>query len=104
MIPEYDHGVFWSVESEKGWSTLVPGHLVGSDPALQDFTDYTECGEPLSFEKAEGWFARLSAPGYLDSTDWSGSFETEKEAREHVRDFYEVDDDTGECLDEHNQD
>jgi len=100
MVPEYDHGVFWEVESESGWQTLVPGWLVGSEPSLQDFTAYTDCGKPASFEKIEGWFARLSAPGYLDSTDWSGPFETEKEARKHVEDFHEVDADTGDSLHE----
>jgi hypothetical protein len=45
------------------------------DPACLD-------GEPCeSEERAPGWYHRLSAPGYLDRTDWIGPFETEAEAR-----------------------
>lgn len=37
------------------------------------------------------WYSRLSAPGYLDCTDWSGPFKTEKEALQYIMDFYNVD-------------
>lgn len=35
-----------------------------------------------------GWFARLSAPGYLDATDWTGPYETEEEAIADLQDMY----------------
>jgi hypothetical protein len=35
-----------------------------------------------------GWYSRLSAPGYLDCTDWLGPFETEDEAFEALYDMY----------------
>lgn len=38
-------------------------------------------------EKTTGYGARLSAPGYLDCTEWS-VFETEKEAAEYLLDMY----------------
>lgn len=38
-------------------------------------------------EECEGWGARLSAPGYLDSTEWQ-VFDTEKEAREYLMETY----------------
>ena len=31
-------------------------------------------------ETVAGWFARLSAPGYMDCTEWQGPYETEEEA------------------------
>ena len=31
-------------------------------------------------ELAAGWYYRLSAPGYLDKTDWTGPYDTEREA------------------------
>lgn len=40
------------------------------------------------------WMARLSAPGYLDCTEWTGPFETEAEARAYLSDTYG--DDNGE--------
>ena len=39
--------------------------------------------EPLG----AGWYSRLSAPGYMDCTEWSGPFETELEA---VLDLHEL--------------
>ena len=27
-----------------------------------------------------GWYSRLSAPGYMDCTDWSGPYDSEEEA------------------------
>ena len=73
------------VEDKSGGTTLVPGDLVGAEPEVSDFEDYIE-GSPESFEKETGWFARLSAPGYLDATDWDGPFATEVQARRHVED------------------
>jgi len=47
-----------------------------------------------------GYFARLSAPGYLDCTDWEGPFATEGEARAYIRDTWDVDDETGEPIED----
>jgi hypothetical protein len=99
MVPDYYHGVFYEVEDKHGEGHLVPGDLVGKRPTVRDFDDYVESGETRSFEKVRGWFVRLSAPGYMDATDWSGPFKTEAEARKHVEDFWEVDPDTGDELD-----
>lgn len=47
-------------------------------------------GEPegyywsVEFEPAPKWFARLSAPGYMDCTDWSGPYDTEAEAKVYL--------------------
>jgi len=46
----------------------------------------SECFEP-------GWYARLSAPGYLDCTEWSGPFERGDDALAYVCELYEVDED-----------
>ena len=39
-----------------------------------------------------GWHARLSAPGYLDCTDWIGPYATEDEALEALYELYGDDD------------
>ena len=98
MIPEYEKSTFYEVESTTGEGSLVPGDLVGKSPDLEDFTDYIEGGDPESFEQVSGWFARLSAPGYMDATDWSGPFDTIEEARKHIEDTFEVDPKSGEPL------
>ena len=44
------------------------------------------------YEEIEaGWYGRLSAPGYLDCTDWQGPYTTADEALKDVMDEYEVD-------------
>ena len=48
-------------------------------------------GEPQTWENIKGYGARLSAPGYLDCTEWS-VFETEEEAREYLEENYPEDD------------
>lgn len=100
MQPSYDRATqshpWFSVETTHG-TELVPGDLVGYRPTLADLAEYTE-GEPRSFEPVVGYFARLSAPGYLDATEWSGPFDTLEEAKADLRDTYEVDPDTGDDL------
>ena len=45
-----------------------------------------------------GYGARLTAPGYLDATDWV-VFDTLGEAKEYIEETFDVDPDTGEELD-----
>lgn len=97
MQPEYTNEDFYDVENDYGESWLVPADLVGSSPSLEDFRDYVE-GEPADFEKQSGWFFRLSAPGYMDATEWSGPYGSLQEAKKELEELYEVDPDTGEEL------
>lgn len=101
MEPEYEHATkahpWYRVETTHR-TELVPGDLVGNEPTLADFRDYVE-GAPQSFEPVSGYFARLSAPGYLDATEWSGPFDTLEEAQADLRDTYDVDPETGDDLD-----
>ena len=43
-------------------------------------------GEPQSWENVIGYGARLSAPGYLDCTEWS-VFDTEDEANAYLEEM-----------------
>lgn len=54
--------------------------------------------EPEDFEA--GWYSRLSAPGYMDATDWMGPYATADEALREVMEFYEVDENGGELPEE----
>jgi hypothetical protein len=55
---------------------------------IQQFTD----GEPQSWENIKGYGARLSAPGYLDCTEWA-VFETGEEALAYLNDNFPEDED-----------
>jgi hypothetical protein len=48
-----------------------------------------------SIARTKGYGARLSAPGYLDCTEWS-VFPTEEEAQEYLDDVYGSDDESEE--------
>lgn len=92
MQPEIEEGVFYEVTDSYGETSIIPGFLVGECENLADtlisFADYLETsGEPVSFEKIEGFGARLSAPGYLDCTEWT-VFETEDEAINYLEENY----------------
>jgi hypothetical protein len=51
--------------------------------------------EPLEWENIKGYGARLTAPGYLDCTDWC-VFDTEAEALQYLDENYpEGDDEDG---------
>ena len=56
-----------------------------------ELADYAENTEFYTISLVEGFGARLSAPGYLDCTDWS-VFESEFEARQHLVENYADDD------------
>lgn len=117
MVPEYTEGLWWEVETKYG-GQIVPADLVGVPEEFKegatvdceaivfaelvsDLAEYIE-GPPEGVREItlkRGVGARLQAPGYMDCTDWS-VFDTEEEAKEHIRDTYEVDPDTGNDLPE----
>lgn len=93
----------WRVETNEGTS-FVPGFVVSVPEILaRDVTLTTEDDADLfemlagrlrdyvaghcvqEIEVIRGYFARLSAPGYLDCTEWC-AYDTLKEARESLRD------------------
>lgn len=68
-------------------------------PDIQFFStteanEYAGCGIPncacCASEFPEGWYARLSAPGYLDCSDWHGPFKTEAEALDELVEQYDL--------------
>lgn len=50
-------------------------------------------------ENLAGWYGRLSAPGYLEATDWDGPYESDEEALKAVMELFECDE-NGEDLPE----
>jgi hypothetical protein len=57
--------------------------------SVSDLIDYCD-GVPVSFEVIEGFGARLSAPGYMDCTEWT-VFETAQEAQKYLDEMYPED-------------
>lgn len=85
------------VETTHG-SEVIPSDVLNRTAAthVEAMLDYLE-GTPLDEDElvavSEGWLCRLSAPGYMDCTPWSGPYETEAEAEEAIGAMYGEDDD-----------
>lgn len=84
------YGTAWVDADSVSWpasiNVEVPRESI--DPEmLEEIIQYTEihCIEAVDFVKLiRGYGVRLSAPGYLDCTEWA-VFKTLKEAREHIQ-------------------
>ena len=76
------------VQAVPAW--LAPGVSVTADDGpvfdtlIALISDYVPAHEIGSLEVCSGYFARLSAPGYLDCTDWT-CHSTIREARASLR-------------------
>lgn len=92
MRPVYTREDFHVGENKHGERIVAPADVYGT---LQRFMD--ECDiAPDSAEVVSGkWWARLSAPGYMDATDWHGPFRSLPLAQRDIADTYDVDPDTG---------
>lgn len=87
MEPQVVYDNWYEIFSTEG-IFFIPKDVVGenaSPEALSQFID----GKYVEHKLVSGWGARLSAPGYLDCTEWA-VYETEEEAEQFLRDTYDV--------------
>jgi len=77
---------WYEIDGTEG-TVWVPADVVGS---LEHAGDYY-AGEIWTVEARKGYGARLSAPGYMDCTDWC-VFDTEAEAEKYLEETYPDDD------------
>lgn len=99
MKKQVVHDLFLVVDTSAGGFSF-PADVVGvttefsvdaegaSTALLASVGEHVE-GKVYSVCSVRGWFARWSAPGYLDATEWSGPFSSEEEAAKHLSDVYE---------------
>lgn len=88
MQPNIYKGRAYIVETTYG-TEVVPWKLVGNVKEMLYLEDFLE-GTPYEdqiFVIKEGYLARLSAPGYMDCTEWS-FHDTEEEALAYLEDMY----------------
>ena len=57
------------------------------EEAISELSDYCE-GTVQEWETVRGYGARLSAPGYMDCTEWT-VFDTPEEAENYLKEMYE---------------
>jgi hypothetical protein len=65
------------------------------EETIHKIQQYTE-GPPQSWENIKGYGARLSAPGYLDCTEWT-VFDTKQEAETYLDENYPEDEEQDEA-------
>jgi len=96
MIPHYLCDDFFTGEGPDGVIAAPTDIFRGID----DFVLATNCTRHTVEVVRGRYWARLTAPGYLDSTDWLGPFDTFEEARAGLAKTYDIDLETGEDLDD----
>lgn len=86
---------YYELDTTQGVVTIPCDAVMGHSPAgavsVGELALYVQ-GEPFldpSFviEPEHGWIARLSAPGFMDCTEWA-SFKTEKDANDYLDEYY----------------
>jgi hypothetical protein len=94
MQPYIEECDYFEVETEQGvW--FIPARYIGYSQGkmafpsqLRDFVegalDIPNCGY---WTPKHGWLCRLSAPGYMDCTEW-WAFDSEEEAAQYLIDMY----------------
>lgn len=84
------HGDYYAVEANHGETHIIPADVVGRVTTAGELRDYVNgtIDEPdVPITALSGWLARLSAPGYMDCTDWT-AHETEGEAIAYLDETY----------------
>jgi len=88
LKPDIQHGEWWSVDSDvlcgDDEQLHFPSDLFTKEQVFDMFADHVT-RDDIELEKK--WGARMSAPGYLDSTTWA-LFDTEEEAKEHLMEYF----------------
>ena len=100
MRPDIYLGYAYLVETTSGTEIVpadvarVPKNAATPVPYLRDYLE----GYPLpdvSPSLTFGHFARLSAPGFMDCTEWSGPYDSAADAEAALSEMYGSDDESG---------
>jgi hypothetical protein len=102
MVPEYTKldSVMFRGTNSCGASEVFEDAASALEYALATTPRGWNMPAGVLVECERGVFCRLSAPGYMDCTDWMGPYNTHSEARAAIAGFYEVDPETGDELPE----
>ena len=97
MEDEIIYGWFDVFETPNG-TECIPEGILSMDEIIEQINNTNVSTEREAhakglYEHVNGWFCRLSAPGYMDCTEWSGPFESEAECKDYLKQMYGDDDD-----------
>lgn len=73
-----------TLDVSQAWEALNDGFMVPDIERLSaaEVREYLEL--EAEDEAEPGWYARLSAPGYLDCTEWTGPFDSFDDAAQYL--------------------
>lgn len=94
MKPQYWKTTMYTVDTNEGTQVYPKDDFTPEQIAKQEGVSVED------IEESSGWFCRLSAPGYMDATDWGGPFANKQLAMQHIENMYDVDPETGDDLDD----
>jgi hypothetical protein len=94
MIPHYVCDDFFTGDGPDGVIAAPTDLFRGID----DFVLRTGCTRHTVAIVRRKFWSRLTAPGFLDSTDWLGPFDSHEDARAALTETYDVDDETSDDL------
>ena len=90
VIPGYVCGALLDYDE---WAEDYDGDNLDEDyirAAFEGVAEYAENTECWSIEEVTGYAGRLSAPGYMDCTEWMGPYNSAGEARRAVIETFDV--------------
>ena len=96
MEPQLYRSKWYEIETNAGIE-FIPLDLCSK----HHIKDYIEGTKVYSVKVIKGYGARLSAPGYMDCTEWT-VFDSKEEARQALKDMYvndEYDNELEEAID-----
>jgi len=82
MVNAVEYGTFYVGETTEGTAIIHPD-------VFEIEKGHYELLRGERWRKQSGWYGRLSASGDLDCTDWSGPYQSEREAKEALNDLYD---------------
>jgi hypothetical protein len=87
MEPKIEYGPYLEIETPDG-TWFLPADVAGltTDPAaVRDYVESMSDPADWTVTIKTGWIGRLTAPGYMDCTDWS-AYDSEQEAIDNLTD------------------
>ena len=85
MEDQIEFGEWWELDSSEG-IFYAPAWEVSKNEMIGDCAN----GSMWTIKLIKGYGTRVSAPGYLDCSEWC-VFDTEEEAQEYLDDYYPED-------------
>lgn len=92
MRAEWYQTDYWRIETSAG-TCIVPKDVESDRSRLAPYVDVGTYDPDDDVYAESGWVGRMSAPGYMDCTDWIAC-ETEEEVKRELAEAYDLNPET----------